>query len=98
VLAPNGDLIVANGDAVSPGGTTNDLVEFDRFGDFVGDFQIDKGAGGAAFGLAVSTDNGELRFAAVDDNTNTVSVWTLGIKNKHGFDHDGNAGDLFEIG
>jgi hypothetical protein len=30
VLAPNGDLIVANGDAVSPGGTADDLVEFDR--------------------------------------------------------------------
>ena len=31
----------------------------------------------AAFGVAVSSDNGVLRFAAVDDNTNTVHIWTL---------------------
>ncbi len=88
VLAPNGDLIVANGDAVDPGGTDNDLVEFDAEGDFVGDFQIDNGPAGAAFGVALSTDNGVIRFAAVDDNPdatlanspNTVTVWTLGIK------------------
>lgn len=87
VLAPNGDLIVANGDAVDAGGTPNDLVEYDRFGDFVGSFQIDTGGAGAAFGIALSTDNGVIRFAAVDDNadatignSNTVSVWTIGIK------------------
>jgi DNA-binding beta-propeller fold protein YncE len=88
VLAPNGDLIVANGDAptVSPGGTANDLVEFDRFGDFVGDFQIDKGNPGAAFGIALTTDGGQLRFAAVDDNTNTVQVFTLPLRG----DQDGD--------
>jgi uncharacterized protein (TIGR03118 family) len=88
VLAPNGDLIVANGDAVSPGGKANDLVEFNRFGDFVGDFQIDTGNGGAAFGLAISTDNGEIRFAAVNDNTNTVEIFTLGVKHSHHHDDD----------
>jgi hypothetical protein len=77
VLAPNGDLIVANGDAVSPGGTVNDLVEFDPFGDFVGDFPLDKGNPGAASGLALATINGELRFAAVNDNTNTVTSWSF---------------------
>jgi uncharacterized protein (TIGR03118 family) len=98
VLAPNGDLIVSNGDAVNPGGTANDLVEFDAFGDFVGSFQIDTGPSGAAFGIALSTDNGVIRFAAVDDNpdatfnkSNTVSVWTFGIKPTpppHDHDHD----------
>jgi len=83
VLAPNGDLIVSNGDAVNPGGTANDLVEFNRFGDFVGNFQLDAGNPGAAFGLAISTDNGQVRFAAVDDDTNTVDVFTFGVKKDH---------------
>jgi len=79
ILAPNGDLIVANGDAVNPDttGTQNsELLEFTRGGDFVGEFQVDTAAG-AAFGIAASNDNGMLRFAAVDDNTNTVSRWTF---------------------
>jgi uncharacterized protein (TIGR03118 family) len=78
VLAPNGNLIVANGDAVHPDANhPNELVEFTPSGRFVGSFQLDSGSGGAAFGLAVSSDNGVLRFAAVDDNTNTVHIWTL---------------------
>ena len=41
-----------------------------------GQFSIDPGAG-AAFGLALQvTDNG-LRFAAVNDNTNSVDIWTF---------------------
>ena len=79
VLAPNGDLIVANGDAVDAGGTANDLVEFNPFGQVVGTFQLDSGNPGAAFGIALSVQNGQIRFAAVDDDTNTVDVFTLGI-------------------
>ena len=53
VLAPNGDLITANGDAVNPDPTqTSELVEFTPEGKFVGQFSIDPTAG-AAFGLAV---------------------------------------------
>jgi uncharacterized protein (TIGR03118 family) len=98
VLAPSGNLIVSNGDAVNPGGTPNDLVEFDRSGAFIADFQIDSGNAGAAFGLALSTDNGVLRFAAVDDNpdatlnnSNTVTVWTLGIVHHDHGDGDSNS-------
>jgi uncharacterized protein (TIGR03118 family) len=80
VLAPNGDIIVSNGDAVSPGGTPNDLVEFTRKGKFVAHFQVDPGNVGAAFGLALSTDTGVLRFAVVNDNTNSVTICTLGQK------------------
>jgi hypothetical protein len=79
VLAPNGDLITANGDAVKPGGTPNDLVEYDSAGNFVGDFQVDPNpadAPGAAFGVALSMGD-ELRFAAVNDNANTVELFTL---------------------
>ena len=53
LLAPNGDLITANGGAVNPGGTQNDLVEFTRRGQFVANFQVDSGAGGGSFAIAV---------------------------------------------
>jgi uncharacterized protein (TIGR03118 family) len=78
VLAPNGDLIVANGDAVNQDpNQLNELVEFTPTGRFVGQFQIDNGPAGGAFGLAVSSAGGRLRFAAVDDNTNTLQIWTF---------------------
>jgi uncharacterized protein (TIGR03118 family) len=79
VIAPNGDLIVANGDAENTNASQlNELVEFTPAGHFVTQFQLDSGAGGADFGIAVSTANGETRFAAVDDSTNTLDVWTFG--------------------
>jgi hypothetical protein len=77
VLAPNGDLITANGDAINTGGLQNELVEFTRQGQFVTRFQVDPGAGGAAFGIAIAATDGHLRFAAVDDNTNSVTVWKI---------------------
>ena len=78
ILAPNGDLIVSNGDAVNADpNQPNELDEFTTTGQFVGQFQVDSGNGGAAFGIAVSTDSGEIRFAAVDDDTNTLDVWTF---------------------
>jgi uncharacterized protein (TIGR03118 family) len=81
VIAPNGDLIVSNGDAQSPNpNDVNQLVEFTPAGAFVGKFQVDSGGPGAAFGIALSTDGGQLRFAAVDDNTNSVTIWTFSTK------------------
>jgi hypothetical protein len=101
VLAPNGDLIAANGDAVNPGGTPNDLVEYNHAGHFVGDFQVDPGAPGAAFGIALTTNNDTLRFAAVNDNANTAEVFTLTLDEDshhhrhrhHGSDHDNDQDD-----
>jgi uncharacterized protein (TIGR03118 family) len=96
VLAPNGDLIVSNGDAVNTDPNhLNEVVEFTRHGKFVGQFQIDNGAGGGAFGIAVSNVNGQLRFAAVDDNTNSLDVWTFEtevavVRHHH---HDSGDGD-----
>src|SRR5262249_1804900 len=78
VLLPNGDLVAANGDAVNPDPNhPNELVEFTPRGKFVGEFQLDSGQAGAAFGLAVTLDDGVLRFAAVDDTTNTIDIWTF---------------------
>jgi uncharacterized protein (TIGR03118 family) len=82
VLASNGDLITANGDAVNPEPTqTSELVEFTPGGRFVGQFSVDPTAGGA-FGLAATNVGGILRLAAVDDNTNSLDVWTFqtGVK------------------
>jgi hypothetical protein len=79
VLVPNGDLITSNGDAVNPDPKQNsELVEFTPGGHFVGEFQVDP-AVGSAFGIVVSTLGRELRFAAVDDNTNSLDVWTFSV-------------------
>jgi hypothetical protein len=83
VLAPNGDLITANGDAVNGDPTQpSELVEFTPKGKFVGQFSIDPNQG-AAFGLAVSDENGLVRFAAVEDNTNKVDIWTFSTRHRH---------------
>ncbi len=50
----------------------NELVEFTKEGKFVAEYQVDLGAGGGAFDIAF-TPNG-LRFAAVDDDTNSVTI------------------------
>jgi uncharacterized protein (TIGR03118 family) len=91
VLAPNGDLITANSDAVNPDpNQTSELVEFTPGGKFVGEFSLDPAAGGA-FGLAATDVGGILRLAAVDDNTNSLDVWTFQTGGKSAA-HDDNAG------
>jgi len=77
VLAPNGNLITANGDAVFAGGTQNALVEFTPQGHFVAQYQMDAGAPGGAFGIASIVSQGAIRFASVDDDLNTVTIWNL---------------------
>jgi uncharacterized protein (TIGR03118 family) len=78
VIAPNGDLIIANGDAVNANASqSNEIVEITQTGKFVAQFQLDSGGPGAAFGIAITEVNGVIQFAAVDDNTNTVDIWTL---------------------
>jgi hypothetical protein len=80
VLAPNGDLIASNGDAVNGDPTQpSELVEFTPSGKFVGQFSIDPSQG-AAFGLAISDEDGVVRFAAVEDATNKVDIWTFSTR------------------
>ena len=80
VLAPNGDLITTNGDAVN--GNKNfpsELVEFNPdTGRFVAQLSLDP-AQGSAFGIALQVTDGQLRFAAVNDDTNTLEVWTVAL-------------------
>ena len=76
VLAPNGRLISSQGDAINPDPAhQSEIVEFTKTGKFVTQFSIDS-AVGAAFGIAIAkADGGALDFAAVDDATNTVTVF-----------------------
>ena len=75
VLAPNGDLITSNGDAVNPDPTQpSEIVEFTKSGEFVGQFNVDAGQGGA-FGIGITTVGSDTsRLAAVDDNANDIIV------------------------
>jgi DNA-binding beta-propeller fold protein YncE len=81
-LAPNGHLITANGDAVNADTTQpSELVEFTVNGQFVAQFSIDS-VQGSAFGIAFGMDSHQhVQFAAVDDDTNTATVWTLHTNN-----------------
>jgi hypothetical protein len=75
VLAPNGNLITANSDAVNADPKQpSELVEFTTSGQFVGQFSVDP-ANGGAFGLAVGTVAGEYRLTATDDNVPNVSFY-----------------------
>jgi len=78
VLAPNGHLISSQGDAINPDPThQSEIVEFTKTGNFVTQFSIDS-AVGAAFGIAIVTANtGVVDFAAVDDATNTLTVFVF---------------------
>jgi hypothetical protein len=75
--APGGDLLVSNNDAIN--GDPNqpsEIVEFTISGHFVKQLSMDPAQGGS-FGLNVMTTGLISRFAAVDDNQSTLSIWTL---------------------
>jgi len=76
VLVPNGHLFVSNGDAVNADPKQpSEIVEFTPAGKFVGQLLLDPNPDGP-FGIAITADSDDVfRFAAVNDNTNTVSVW-----------------------
>jgi hypothetical protein len=78
VLAPNGHLISSQGDAINPDPAhQSEIVEFTNTGNFVTQFSIDSVVG-AAFGIAIATaDTGAVHFAAVDDATNTLTVFVF---------------------
>jgi hypothetical protein len=80
VIAPNGDLVTSNGDAMNANPNfPSELVEFTKTGQFVAQRSVDKSGIGGAFGIALETQTGGVvRFAAVDDITNSVDIWVLG--------------------
>ena len=87
-LAPNGHLLVTNGDAIlstAPPPPFNLILEYQpprgeaTMGTFVAQLPIDTtGIPGGAFGLAIgSTSDHNQILAAVDDNSNSLIEWTI---------------------
>jgi hypothetical protein len=75
--AQNGDLIIAQGDAVNFfKGHPSEIVEVTSSGAFVGQFSVDH-LSGSAFGLALESAPGGSRFIAVDDGKNLLDVWNF---------------------
>ncbi len=76
--APNGHLLVANGDAVNGDPLhPSELVEFTKAGVFVREYDVDPSQGGA-FGFDTRLAPGApFNFAVVDDVTNSLSVYRL---------------------
>jgi DNA-binding beta-propeller fold protein YncE len=76
-FAPNGHLLTANGDAVNADVThPSEIVEFTKSGEFAAEYDVDASQGGA-FGLDTVTDGAVFNYAAVDDVTNSLSVFGL---------------------
>lgn len=89
VRAPNGDFLVSNSDVVnSDPAQPSEIVEFTREGQFRRQLSVDLNQGGS-FGLNVhrvfSTET--VQFAAVDDNANTLTIWTLPMPEGEFFEH-----------
>lgn len=78
--APNGHLLVTNNDGINPDPKQpSEIVEFTKDGNFVKEIPVDPAQGGA-FGLAVDVQDDQAIFAAVDDVTNTLTIWTLNLE------------------
>jgi hypothetical protein len=79
-MAPNGHLLVSNNDGINPDpNQPSEIVEFTIDGRFVKQLSVDPNPGGA-FGLAVRSTEDKAIFAAVDDNTSTLLIWTLDLE------------------
>jgi hypothetical protein len=76
--APNGDLLVTNNDVINPDpNQPSEIVEFTPGGQFVKELPVDPNQGGS-FGLMTHVfGNNTAKLAAVDDNSNTLYIWTL---------------------
>jgi hypothetical protein len=77
--APNGHLLVTNSDVInSDPNQPSEIVEFTKEGKFVAQLPVDPAQGGS-FGLGFGhlLSDSSVRFAAVDDNTATLTIWKL---------------------
>jgi DNA-binding beta-propeller fold protein YncE len=77
-MAPNSHLLVTNNDVINANPSLpSEIVEFTKLGQFVKEVSVDSNPGGA-FGLQVHDFTGDItQLAAVDDNTNSLIIWTL---------------------
>jgi hypothetical protein len=75
--APDGHLLVSNSDVINSDPVQpSEIVEFTKQGQFITQLSVDPLQGGS-FGLAVNVNGGESFFAAVDDNTATLTLWRM---------------------
>jgi len=78
--APNGHLLVTNNDGINPDpNQPSEIVEFTKEGNFVKEISVDPAPGGS-FGLAVKVKDDRAIFAAVDDNSSTLTIWKLNLE------------------
>ena len=78
-IAPNGHLLVSNNDGINPDANQpSEIVEFTTDGKFVKQLSVDPNPGGA-FGLAARNGHDRAIFAAVDDNTSSLLIWSLDV-------------------
>jgi DNA-binding beta-propeller fold protein YncE len=79
LLAPNGDLITANGDGFNADpNQPSEIVEFTTKGKFVSQFSINPNSVGGAFGIAIVPGPGkQFQLAAVDDVLSQLHLFTL---------------------
>jgi hypothetical protein len=78
--APNGHLLVTNNDGINPDpNRPSEIVEFTKEGNFVKEISVDPAPGGS-FGLAVNVKDDRAIFAAVDDNSSTLTIWKLNLE------------------
>jgi hypothetical protein len=77
-ILPDGHFLAANSDGSNADpNQPSELVEFTAAGQFLNQMPVDPNNGGA-FGLAVlNVGWGTVRMAAVDDNQNTLNMWTV---------------------
>ena len=76
-LAPNGDLISTQSDAINQDpNQLSEVVEFTPSGKFVAEFQVDPNVG-SAFGLAIESRFDDFVFATVDDTTAVLDIWEV---------------------
>ena len=76
-FAPNGHLLVSNNDVIN--GDPNqpsEIVEFTTSGQFVKELSVDPNQGGS-FGIGQQQHGATAQFAAVDDNADSLIIWTL---------------------
>ena len=81
--APNRHLLVANSDVInSDPNQPSEIVEFTKQGQFIKQLSVDPAQGGS-FGLAVRANEETAFFAAVDDNTATLTVWKISLSSNN---------------
>jgi hypothetical protein len=78
--APNGHLLVSNNDTINPDpNQPSEIVEFTIQGQFIKQLSVNPAQGGS-FGLAVNVNQNTSFFAAVDDNTATLTIWNIPLQ------------------